>query len=108
MEMKPCVPDFSKAFEQVCIHTGGKAVIDEIMKNLRLRGYVMEPARMTLHRFGNTSSSSVFYELAYFEAKEWIKEGDRIWMIGFGTGFKCSSIVWKALTEMPANATTNP
>ncbi|GLJ17885.1 hypothetical protein SUGI_0312850 [Cryptomeria japonica] len=108
MEMKPFVPDFTTAFEHVCLHTGGKAVINEIARSLRLSDYVVEPVRMVLHRFGNTSSSSVFYELAYFEAKERIKEGDRVWMIAFGTGFKCSSIVWKALRDFSSNSVTNP
>ncbi|CAK9174153.1 unnamed protein product [Ilex paraguariensis] len=92
---KPVVPDFTKAFEHMCIHTGGKAVIEQVGRVLRLGEDVTEPARMSLNRFGNTSSSLVFYELAYFEAKKRVKRGDRMWMIGFGTGFKVGSLVWK-------------
>lgn len=96
---KPYVPDFTAAFEHICIHTGGKAVIESVAQLMRFGSGVTEPARMCLHRFGNTSSSLVFYELAYFEAKERIKRGDRVWMLAFGTGFKVCSLVWKGLMD---------
>ncbi|CAH9094384.1 unnamed protein product [Cuscuta epithymum] len=95
----PKVPDFTTAFEHMCIHTGGRAVIDQVARVLRLSDEVTEPARMCLNRFGNTSSSLVFYELAYFEAKKRVKKGDRMWMIAFGTGFKVGSLVWKWLQD---------
>ncbi|KVH90355.1 3-Oxoacyl-[acyl-carrier-protein (ACP)] synthase III C-terminal [Cynara cardunculus var. scolymus] len=103
MKIKPYIPDFKLAFEHFCIHAGGRAVLDEIEKNLQLSDWHMEPSRMTLNRFGNTSSSSPWYELAYSEAKGRIKKGDRAWQIAFGSGFKCNSAVWKALkTVNPA------
>ncbi|KAL0361804.1 UNVERIFIED_CONTAM: 3-ketoacyl-CoA synthase 17 [Sesamum radiatum] len=92
---KPPVPDFTTAFQHLCIHTGGKAVIENVGRVLKLSPAVTEPARMSLNRFGNTSSSLVFYELAYFEAKRRAKKGDKMWMLAFGTGFKVGSLVWK-------------
>lgn len=75
-------------------------MLDELQKNLGFDETVMEASRMTLYRFGNTSSSSVWYELAYAEAKGRVKKGDRVWQMAFGSGFKCSSVVWRAITEV--------
>lgn len=107
-KIKPYIPDFKLAFEHFCIHAGGRGVLDEIEKNLQLSDWHMEPSRMTLHRFGNTSSSSLWYELAYSEAKGRISTGDRIWQIAFGSGFKCNSAVWRALRSVPPSENGNP
>ncbi|KAG6420323.1 hypothetical protein SASPL_116847 [Salvia splendens] len=95
---RPYIPDIKKAFEHVCIHAGGRAVLDAVEKNLQLTEWHMEPSRMTLHRFGNTSSSSLWYELAYTR----VSRGNRVWQIAFGSGFKCNSAVWRK--SHPKNA----
>ncbi|KAI5669547.1 hypothetical protein M9H77_19400 [Catharanthus roseus] len=97
---KPYIPDYKLAFEHFCVHAASKTVLDELQRNLELSEKNMEASRATLHRFGNTSSSSIWYELAYLEAKERIKRGDRVWQLSFGSGFKCNSAVWRSMKRV--------
>ncbi|XP_057432992.1 3-ketoacyl-CoA synthase 7 [Lotus japonicus] len=97
------VPNFKKAFEHFCIHAGGKSVINAIEESLNLQKEDAEASRMALYRFGNTSSSSLWYELCYLEAKGRVKKGHRAWQIAFGSGFKCNSAVWKCLYDIDPN-----
>ncbi|XP_010692949.2 3-ketoacyl-CoA synthase 10 [Beta vulgaris subsp. vulgaris] len=105
---KPYIPDYKLAFEHFCVHAASKTVLDELQRNLELSDSNMEPSRMTLQRFGNTSSSSIWYELAYLEAKGKIHSGDRIWQLAFGSGFKCNSAVWKAVRRIKKPSSRNP
>ncbi|KAK9684855.1 hypothetical protein RND81_10G237200 [Saponaria officinalis] len=91
------VPNFGRVIDHFTCHVGGRFVIDAVERTV---GLDVEPARMTLHRFGNTSSSSVWYELAYVEAKGKVKLGDRIWQISYGSGFKCNSVIWRAIENV--------
>jgi 3-ketoacyl-CoA synthase len=90
------VPDFKLAFQHFCIHAGGRAVIDGLEQNLSLTPYDVEPSRATLYRYGNTSSSSIWYELNFIERTHKVRRGDKVWQIAVGSGFKCNSAVWVA------------
>ncbi|XP_047339708.1 3-ketoacyl-CoA synthase 11-like [Impatiens glandulifera] len=91
------IPNLKKGFDHFVSHVGGKPVLDGLQRSLKLTEEDMEASRKTLYRFGNTSSSSVWYGLAYLEAKGKMKKGDRVWQISFGSGFKCCSVIWKVV-----------
>ena len=59
-KIKAYIPDFKLAFEHVCIHTGGRGVVEEIEKQLSMTPTLMQPSKDTLYRYGNTSSSSIW------------------------------------------------
>lgn len=100
MAPKHYVPDFKRGVDHFCIHAGGRAVIDGIEKNLKLELFHTEPSRAALYNYGNTSSSSIWYELQYIQDTQKsnpLKKGDRIMQVAFGSGFKCTSGVWLKL-----------
>jgi len=97
---KHYVPDFKRGIDHFCIHAGGRAVIDGIEKNMKLELFHTEPSRMALLNFGNTSSSSIWYEMEYIQETQRtnpLKKGHRIMQVAFGSGFKCTSGVWLKL-----------
>ena len=114
--LPPYTPNFTRAFEWICVHTGGRAVIDAIETNLSLPTHYLEPSRLSLYKYGNVSSASIWYELELIAehgnccgnqreggtpppggAERRLQRGDRVWQIAFGSGFKCNSAVWKCL-----------
>mmetsp|Transcript_2982 Transcript_2982/g.4645 ORF Transcript_2982/g.4645 Transcript_2982/m.4645 type:complete len:549 (-) Transcript_2982:394-2040(-) len=91
------VPDFKRGIDHWCIHAGGRAVVDGIVKNLKLSPSHAEPSRYTLYHYGNTSSSSIWYELDYIRRYGNQKRGQRVLQVAFGSGFKCNTAVWLCL-----------
>ncbi|CAK9113027.1 unnamed protein product [Durusdinium trenchii] len=90
-------PNFSKGIDHFCIHAGGRAVIEGVQKNLKLSDRQIRPSVQTLHDWGNTSSSSIWYETDWIERFGDLHPGERVLQISFGSGFKCNSAVWVAL-----------
>merc|ERR1712014_505122 len=56
-----------------------------------------EASKKTLEDWGNTSSSSIWYEAEWVERFGNLQVGQRLLQISFGSGFKCNSAVWRAL-----------
>ena len=98
-KITPYVPDFKRGVDHFCIHAGGRGVIDGIEKNLQLTPRHVEASRHTLYTYGNTSSSSIWYEMDYCRKHMQLRSGHRVLQIAFGSGFKCNSAVWLCLNN---------
>ena len=102
------IPNFKTVIQHFCLPVSGGAVIREIGKVLKLNDKDVEAALATLHRFGNQSSSSLWYELAYLEAKRRVEKGERVWQIGMGTGPKCVSLIWECIRPISGESNNEP
>ena len=91
------VPDFKRGIDFWCIHAGGRAVVDGVANNLKLQPKHAEPSKYALYNYGNTSSSSIWYEMDYVWKVQRPQKGHRILQVAFGSGFKCNSAVWLCL-----------
>jgi len=91
------VPDFKRGIDHWCIHAGGRAVVDGIVKNLKLLPHHAKPAKFALFNYGNTSSSSIWYELDFVRNHADQRRGHRVLQVSFGSGFKCNTAVWLCL-----------
>jgi len=94
---RPYVPDFKRGIDHFCIHAGGRGVIDGIQKNLQLSPTHVEASRYALMKYGNTSSSSIWYECDYIRKEMSLRRGQRLLQVAFGSGFKCNTAVWLCL-----------
>ena len=94
--------------DHFCIHAGGRAVVDGIQKSLSLSNKQIEPSRHALYSYGNTSSSSIWYELDYIRDQMDLKIGHKVLQVGFGSGFKCNSVVLKSIDPLTRPPTRFP
>mgnify|MGYP000365576397 CR=1 FL=1 len=95
----PYIPDFKRGIDHFCIHAGGRSVIDTVELNLKLTKAHAAPSRHALYKYGNTSSSSIWYEMDYIRKEMELSRGQRVLQVAFGSGFKCNSCVWLCINN---------
>ena len=56
-------------------------MIEGLGSQLKLTKRNLEPSFASLYFYGNTSSASYFYGVAYAECHQGIRKGDRLWQV---------------------------
>lgn len=100
------LPDLKTVIHHFCLPYGG--ALKEVGKKMNLGEREIEGALMTLHRFGNQYSSSLWYQVCYLEAKERVHKGEQILVVGVGSGSKCCSVVLKCIRPILGEAHKGP
>lgn len=98
--LPPIVPNFKLAVQHFCIHAGGRAVLSAIQDALHLTDADMKPSRDTLYKYGNTSSSSIWYEYKQVEMTRKPRKNDVMLLIAVGSGFKANLLIFRALRDI--------
>ncbi|KXZ56245.1 hypothetical protein GPECTOR_1g213 [Gonium pectorale] len=99
-DVPPYSPSFAECIQHFLIHAGGAKVLDGIGTNLKLTEAHLWPSRAVLRYFGNISSSTTWYTLACIESLRGVRKGDKVLMVGVGSGIKCGVCVWKAQRDI--------
>ncbi|CAN1219786.1 3-ketoacyl-CoA synthase 5 [Linum perenne] len=83
--------------------------IDVLITNCSLVTPTPSLSSMVINKFG-FRSNVISYNLSgmgcsagYLEAKGRVRRGDKVWQLGFGSGFKCNSAVWKCISNMKSD-----
>ena len=95
-----CIIVCANGFGSPTLFSSTQLILTGIEKNMKLGKHHTEPSRMALLNYGNTSSSSIWYEMEYIMEEQKsnpLRKGDRIMQVAFGSGFKCTSGVWLRL-----------
>jgi 3-ketoacyl-CoA synthase len=102
------VPDFRKAVPHLCFPSSGMQLIKRVGKGLGFDEEELQAVLATFQRFGNQSAASIWYQMAYLEAKEKIKKGDRVLQLGLGSGLKCNSLVLECVRDFDREDISGP
>ncbi|KAF3325035.1 3-ketoacyl-CoA synthase 4-like protein [Carex littledalei] len=102
------VPDFKKAVTHLCFPSSGMQLIKRVGKGLGFDEEELEAVLATFRRYGNQSSASIWYQMAYSEARGKIKKGDKVLQLGLGSGPKCNSLVLECVRDFDREENSGP
>ncbi|MGI6161662.1 MAG: 3-oxoacyl-ACP synthase III family protein [Christensenellales bacterium] len=79
-----------KPFTKVIPHQANEKIIDYV---IRKTGYEKDQFFINIDEYANTSSATIPIALCDAQESGWLKHGDRLALIGFGSGLTCGGVV---------------
>ena len=87
-EMKEQCGD--KPYTKIVLHQANEKIIDYVVRSF---DYDKEQYFVNISKYGNTSSASIPIALCDACDQGWLKKGDRVALVGFGSGLSCGGVV---------------
>ncbi len=79
-----------KPFTKIIPHQANEKIIDYVKRKLRFKA---EQFFLNIAEFANTSSATIPIAMYDAYSKGWLKKGDRVALVAFGSGLTCGGIV---------------
>lgn len=79
-----------KPFTKIIPHQANQKIIDYVKRKLRFKA---EQFFLNIAEYANTSSATIPIAMCDAYTKGWLKKGDRVALIAFGSGLTCGGIV---------------
>ena len=79
-----------KPFTKIITHQANEKIVDYIIRKL---DFTEEQFFLNIGEYANTSSSTIPIAMVEAQKKGWLKKGDRVALVAFGSGLTCGGAV---------------
>ena len=79
-----------RPFTKVIPHQANAKIIDCVMRAMR---WAPEQFFVNIDKYANTSSATIPIAMSDAVAQGWLRKGDRVALVGFGSGLTCGGVV---------------
>lgn len=79
-----------KPFTKVIPHQANSKIIDYIIRNMHFKP---DQFFLDIDEYANTSSATIPIAMCDAAQKGWLRKGDRVALVGFGSGLTCGGVV---------------
>lgn len=81
------VPKWQDRVDYAVLHTAGRRILDDLNTAMGLSEQQGRHNFSTFHKYSNTSSASVYYNLSELTRQQTLTRGQKLLFLGYGSGF---------------------